>query len=283
MDDQPVYCLGDLHGAWPLLKQWIKQYNIENCIMIICGDIGMGFEKDELTESKLLAFNKFLRLRGITLFGLRGNHDDPAYFNREIKDPEKVEKYFYSNLKLVPDYTILNVSQKNLLMIGGAVSIDRVYRKENYKNRISTLLTAYPSFTEEDAKDFLPPSYWEDELPFVNPDIIHSIKKDGILISHVLTHTCPSFAFPTHKNGIKGWIEKDENLKNDLDYERSVMDNIYSLLLDDANPIEEWVYGHFHKHHQEDHNGIRFTTLANTDSKFDPYEITRADASEFKL
>lgn len=282
-ENQPVYCIGDLHGAWNLLKQFIEEKDIENCIIIICGDIGIGFEHNEVTSKKLEVLNKFLKLRDITLIGFRGNHDNPFLFNRKIEDVDKNELFWYSNLKLVPDYTVIQVNGKNLLLIGGATSIDRLMRMESYHERILKLRQAYPILTEDAAKEIIVPSYWDNEIPFVKEDIIEKLREDGILITHVITHTCPSFAYPRHKNNIKIWLENDDLLEGDLNYERSVMDNIYSFLLDNFHPLEEWVYGHYHTHHQEDINGIRFTTLHNTDKKFDPYEITRLNIEEIKI
>lgn len=281
--DQPIYVLGDLHGAWERLEREIKSKDITDCVFVICGDIGIGFCHESVEKKKLEEINKFLMLRNLTVLALRGNHDDPNYFNREIKDPEKVQDFWYSNLKLVPDYTVLTINNKNILMIGGAISIDREKRKHEHKVRIKGFMDAYPVLTEEDAKEIVLPSYWLHEVPYVDKDVIAKIKEDGILITHVLTHTCPSFCYPRDKKGIEKWIEEDPFLEDDVNYERSVMDNIYDTLIDNAHPLEEWVYGHYHKHHQEDHNGIRFTTLLNTDWSFDPYEITRLDIDEIEL
>ena len=281
--DQPIYILGDLHGAWERLKSEIKSKDITDCVFVICGDIGIGFNHESVEKKKLEEINKFLMLRNITVLAFRGNHDDPKYFNRKIEDPEKIQDFWYPHLKLVPDYTVLSINGKNILMIGGAISIDREKRKHEYKIRLEGFMNAYPVLTEEDAKDIILPSYWEQEVPYLNKDIIAKIKDDGILITHLLTHTCPSFCYPKDKKGIETWLKEDPFLENDVNYERSVMDNLYDTMMEYAHPLEEWVYGHYHKHYQEDYNGIRFTTLLNTDWSFDTYEITRLDIDEIGL
>ena len=283
LKDQPIYALGDLHGAWSRLEQEIKSKAITDCAFIICGDIGMGFSHREVEKKKLESMNKFLRLHNLTVLGFRGNHDNPAIFNRDIEDVEKTQDFWYPNLKLVPDYTVVTVNGKNLLLIGGATSIDREERKKNYNERIKGFMQAYPFLDKESAKEIVLPSYWEGEFPYVDREALEKIKEDEILITNVLTHTCPSFCYPTHKRGIKNWLEIDPFLENDINYERSVMDNIYDILKGNAHPLEEWTYDHYHKHWQEDFNGIRYTTLLNTDHTFDPYEITRVDVDEIDL
>ena len=52
---------------------------------------------------------------------VRGNHDDPSYFNEE--------KVNYERFRCVPDYSVINVCGRNVLCVGGAVSIDRKYRR----------------------------------------------------------------------------------------------------------------------------------------------------------
>lgn len=284
LDEQPIYALGDLHGAWERLKNEIESKDITDCAFIICGDIGIGFNHEEVDKKKLEEINKFLKNRNLTLICLRGNHDKPSIFNRDIEDVTKTQDFWYSNLKLVPDYTVLSINGKNILMIGGATSIDREKRKHEYRIRVKGFMDAYPVLDEESAKEIVLPSYWEGEIPYVDREAIEKIKNDNILITHVLTHTCPSFATPKRgKLNLKSWFELDPFLENDLDYERSVMDNIYDVLLEYSHPLEEWVFGHFHTHWQQDMNGIRFTTLLHTDWTFDPYEITRLNIDEIEI
>jgi hypothetical protein len=64
---------------------------------------------------------------------IRGNHDDPYYFNNKV--------FSYSNVELLEDYTILTVGNDNILCVGGAISIDRLYRLETDSKRVSNTLT----------------------------------------------------------------------------------------------------------------------------------------------
>lgn len=71
----------------------------------------------------------------------------------------------------------------------------------------------------------------------------------------------PSFCFPTTKSGIEGWLEQDNTLSADLDYEGKVMDEIYEHLKVDNHPLSTWFYAHFHASKVEYISGIRFQLL----------------------
>jgi calcineurin-like phosphoesterase family protein len=60
--------------------------------------------------------NKFLHEKDIFMIAIRGNHDNPEYFKGDYK---------FTNLHLVPDYTVLKLEGQNFLFIGWSISIDR--------------------------------------------------------------------------------------------------------------------------------------------------------------
>ena len=67
---------------------------------------------------------------------MRGNHDNPDYFENRLID--------YPRMKTIPDYCVIQFSGNNILCIGGAVSIDREYRETQMglaKLKIERLLT----------------------------------------------------------------------------------------------------------------------------------------------
>ena len=85
--------------------------------------------------------NAVLRKINSVLYCIRGNHDDPSYFNDNI-----INK---SNVKLIKDYSIISVGDKNILCIGGAVSIDRKYRISNYQRRLDSYMLLMQSTLED--------------------------------------------------------------------------------------------------------------------------------------
>ena len=114
-----ILLLGDIHGNFEYVKYLIKNHQISDCTIIQVGDFGVGFTHESNQIEVLMHLNKFLKLKNITMYALRGNHDDPKYF---------LGNHMYSNLKLVEDYFTLEIDGHKILLIGGAISIDRNQR-----------------------------------------------------------------------------------------------------------------------------------------------------------
>ena len=118
---KPIYIVGDIHGKWDQLFLKIKASGIRNFTLIGVGDLGVGFLDADKQARQFDYVNSFFGGKGIDFIGIRGNHDDPSYYDGSID---------YSNFKLLPDYTSLTLNDKEFLFVGGAVSIDRKIRKE---------------------------------------------------------------------------------------------------------------------------------------------------------
>lgn len=221
-----IFVCGDVHGKFRDLGYLIKErYRIKDSVICAAGDIGMGFHKpgyynDEFTRlnAKLVANNNFL-------FFVRGNHDDPSWFELSHDMNSK-----FSNIMLVPDYYVLETGGGNILCIGGAISIDRTHR-------------------------VLGSTYWHDEPCVYNEEALDNLEKK---IDIVITHTAPEFVAPFTKDGIKTWFKYDENLEFDCTKERKIMSNIYDRLLGNGHNIKFWVYGHFHMSYSMPINSTMF-------------------------
>jgi predicted phosphodiesterase len=236
-----VIC-GDIHGEFSTLVYNVKRLGIENSMIIVAGDCGIGFEKEthysQMYGSKL---RKSLDKSNNMLLLLRGNHDDPAFFNGDRID--------YARMKCIPDYSVVKVADKNVLCVGGATSIDRKHRLEAMW--IEEVYRRRP----------VRPTYWENEAPVFSESALTEIKASGIEIDCVVTHTCPSFCYPQSKRGIEGWLAEDDTLAADLDNERAVMDRLHERLLADRHPVRDWLYAHFHDSRTEFTSDIRFSLL----------------------
>jgi metallophosphoesterase superfamily enzyme len=95
--------IGDIHGNFNGLITKLTQRRIRNENLIQVGDFGLGFrrEKDDLLFMDKL--NESLIKKGNRLFVIRGNHDNPKFFDGAIQ---------MSNLQLLPDYSVLNLEGK---------------------------------------------------------------------------------------------------------------------------------------------------------------------------
>lgn len=186
---KPLIFLGDHHGDWREIFYLIDKYEIKNSYIFSVGDLGIGFQYKEEFEHKLSNhLDEQFRERNINFFGIRGNHDNPAFFNEK--------RIILNNFELIKDYSVFEYKDRSIQLIGGAVSIDRTGRKVGV-------------------------SHWEDEGVVFNRD---ACQKVDILV----THTAPSYCFPQQFNEIVyGWAREDAYLLEDLTDERAVMDEIF--------------------------------------------------------
>jgi len=223
---------GDIHGEFETIVYKLNNYT--ETVLIVCGDIGMGFHRGNYYITLFKKLNLKLSKTGNHLVMFRGNHDDPEYFNGTFAK--------YKHIHLIPDYTVVEVAGiANVLCIGGAASIDRTYRiseELRSKNKL----------------------YWGDaELPFYDPkklDEINSKYADNLQI--IATHSCPTFAYPNTKQGIIYWLLLDKDLDETLDHERNTIDQIFNNLYEHQSYITDWYYGHFHEHKIQRHYDINF-------------------------
>ncbi|MCD8208435.1 MAG: metallophosphoesterase [Bacteroidales bacterium] len=244
------YFVGDLHGDFGTLKYYVKTHDIRDCCIVIAGDIGMGFEKPGYYDSKFKELDKAFVERNVYVFALRGNHDNPAYFDGVYENKSKT-------FTLIPDYTVLTVVMPeetvNVLCIGGATSIDRTMRAVWNAD----CEARYRSF-----KGILSPrTWWTNEAMVYDEEKLKEIC-DNYPISVVCTHTAPSCAPPFSKEGIYGWSLRDSNLCDDCENERNTCDNVLNYLREHNKGIlTDWIYGHFHEHDFVSVDGIAFRML----------------------
>jgi hypothetical protein len=235
-----LYICGDIHGEFKTLVYEIKRKEIVNSIILVAGDCGIGFEKSGYYEQLYPRLGKTLTKNNCILLLMRGNHDDPKYFQQQLID--------FPRMKTIPDYTVIQFKNHNILCVGGAISVDRherfnVMRSAKLKNR--TIATCY----------------WEDEMAVFDESSLDKLKSNNIFIDTVVTHTAPSFCHPINKRGIEHWALLDEKLSNDIIQERATIDKIQEQLFADSHPVSNWFYGHFHNSNVEYISGVRYRLL----------------------
>ncbi len=187
---KPVYVLGDVHGKWEELFSIINANKISGCYLICVGDLGVGFKDNYSKEIRCLEIaNEFFSKREIQFLSIRGNHDNPTFFNDEIQE--------FSHLRLIPDYHVEFINEEKFLFVGGAISIDR-------RLRVPTI------------------SYWDDETFILKPDFI-------VECAVLVTHSAPIWIGPIDKSGILSWCDRDEYLWRDCIKERDNHTELYKL------------------------------------------------------
>ena len=233
--------IGDTHGNNKHIKMLIKDRNYRDTDLIHVGDFGVGFNGMGQELKNLNALNDFMKERNLTLHVIRGNHDNPHYFDGT---------YLNTNLKLHPDYTVLNIEDKNILLVGGAVSIDRVMRRDYNIMEVTRDMHSENRY------------HWEGEKFILDKEKLESMR--GINI--VVTHTAPHYAKPFDVKGkwpyiVTQFMGEDPTLGDDLVAERTLLDEMYNIL-DKNNYIEDWFYGHFHRNELTNHGHTLFHMLA---------------------
>lgn len=247
-----LYVVGDIHGNFNLIKNKIRETKITDAVIIVAGDCGFGFEKEQYYINEYNRIKTVLINQNVHIVFVRGNHDNKLFFTNEIIN--------YPNFTAIPDYSILTITtenndQKNILCIGGAISIDRLHRIENDRNKKNK-------------------TYWDDEKPVFSPEILDEIKNDKILIDVVVTHTSPNFAPLVDKIGIESWGKYDKELYNDIDEERLIITEIYNHLIKHNNPVKVWCYGHFHQNMiSYSHENVKFVMLNCVNPRYNQWDI----------
>lgn len=235
--DNVIVC-GDIHGDFETLVYDIDRRQITDATVIVAGDCGFGFchigYYDNLYKRKL---HKKLAKANVLLLMVRGNHDDPIYFEKELID--------YPYMKTLPDYTIVHTAGHNILCIGGAVSQDRNFR-------ISMM-----SIQEKGKM----PLWWTDE-PFVfKLEELQVLEDESVRIDAVITHPAPSFCPPHTKGDFEYFCANDKNLAEDVRREREGLNKVYEWLSKYGHPLRYWYYGHYHQSATYEHNGTFFHLL----------------------
>lgn len=225
---------GDIHGEFnQLVYKLCVQYHMRDTVLIVAGDCGFGFEKNGSYENMVNRNNKRMAESNNWIVFVRGNHDNPAYFDGCC--------FKYQRFVAVPDYAIIQACSHTLLCVGGAISIDRQYRIEEWKNRRLKLITS-----DSSADVFSKDVYWPDEAPFFDEKKMDAICSK-YAIDMVISHTAPSFCELFTKENLSHWTKSDASLLADVDSERATMDELYKRLMKDNHPVTHWYYGHFHQ------------------------------------
>ena len=231
-----------VHGAFTeLVFRCCVRYSMTDTLIIVAGDCGFGFERPGYYEDVYKKCSKRLSKSNNWIAFVRGNHDNPAYFNQQ---PIKHRRWM-----TLADYSVVKACGHTLLCVGGATSIDRMWR-----------MTLRQFHLQQPTEPLVPNVYWLDEAPFYDESKLDVIT-ELYPIDTVVTHTSPSFCELVSHQGIRNWAIRDESLMDDVKAERNVMDQLHSYLKAKKHPLRYWYYGHFHQSWHEEIDGVRFHLL----------------------
>ena len=236
-----VIC-GDIHGDFiQLAYKCCIQYGMTDTLIIVAGDCGFGFYRQGYYEKVYEKCRKRLAEANNWIVFVRGNHDNPAYFKEGCVK--------YKRWMTTPDYSVIKVCGHSILCVGGATSVDRMYR--------ITDMHWHPVNSDEPMS---PNVYWPDERPVFDEIQLEAIDK-LFRIDTVVTHTAPSFCEMKSHQGLHDWAIRDEDLLDDVKNERRVMNQLHEFLIARKHPLHNWFYGHFHQSWHQEIDGVQYNML----------------------
>lgn len=223
-----IILIGDIHADFQELTSKLQARKISNANLIQVGDFGVGFKNPQQEQAELNELNNFLVKENNLLYVIRGNHDNPAYFTGWSH---------FSNITYLADYSVLTLDGKNILFVGGAISVDRTTRTAGV-------------------------NYWTDEKFSFNAKKL-AIALEGVSqLDLVVTHTAPKAFWPfTIDYFVKHYARIDASLLDELSRERNDLNSlILSLTIRNCKP-KNWYYGHFHTYEEGEAREIKYRAL----------------------
>ena len=210
-----IYITGDKHGDYEEIFSFcLKNKTKPTDIMIVLGDSGINYylnDKDYILKNSLKQIP-------ITFFLIHGNHEErpeniKTYKTKKFHNGLVYYEKDYPNLLFAKDSEIYNFNNKEVLVIGGAYSVDKQFR----------LLYGYNWYSSEQPSQE------------IKDKTLEVLKKNNNKIDIILSHTCPYKYIPR------------EVFLSGVD--QSKVDNSTEYFLDiieDNTNYDSWYCGHFH-------------------------------------
>jgi hypothetical protein len=211
-----LIAIGDIHGKFTELKIGIRnilnETHTQNVSIdfVQLGDFGMGFGDPKIAYNELSDLDTDLCLRNSHLWIIRGNHDNPAFWSNT--------GYRFENIHFVKDDTILTLNEKQCYFAGGAISIDRIVRKQGV-------------------------NYWDSEH-YTNPGELINANVD-IIFTHDVYQEISNFKIHT-SDIVARWLEKDSRLYQDMLAQQYELKKLYENVSAHNKNIK-WYHGHYHE------------------------------------
>lgn len=230
--------IGDIHHK---LNDVVKKMsNYSDTLFISTGDCNIGVKPFETDTDMFENIEYSLSFHNNIFLIIRGNHDNPKYFKKNSSMCSFLENNA-PHIILVPDYSVIKMTNYNILCIGGARSIDRVFNVKNLD--------------------------WFQNENIQKPDDNFFNQNDNIDI--IVSHSAPLFAQPLEFSDelkfynsfiVNSYALYDKTMKNDIYKERLLLKGIYEKL-NNTHHIQYLIYGHYHKHIESQYNKTKCISL----------------------
>lgn len=260
-----VAVCGDIHGKFDeLVYRMVTMYRMTDTVVIVAGDCGFGFHKRGYYDRVYERVARKLEDANCWVVFVRGNHDNPAYFDDET--------VCHKRWCAVSDYSSVVVNGRTILCVGGATSVDRCNR-EDYKpvfhlgkNEGPRIITGIDYLKEKWGLE--PADWWPMETPYFDESALEHFARLGRSISAVVSHIPPSFCEDvTPPTWLSYLVENDPTLLADMQRDRETMDCLLQRLHRDCHHVRYWYYGHYHRSWHDILGGTDFTMLRELEIK----------------
>ena len=226
-DDSLLIFCGDIHGElkkliWLIINK-VVQPDIKEIAVVVAGDFGVGFGKPRAIEILYNSIKKKLEKYNISIYVVRGNHDNPEYFD---------SKHDFPRLKFLKDHKPIEILGKVIYPIGGANSTDKDWRID--KN------------IEAEEYGSSKRWWWEGEV------IEKKYKDLPNIVDIIVSHEAPLSFEPVIVREVE-----DENLWKDIIDSRRYLDHV--LLNVRCN---WWIHGHYHKSSSGSYKDVKYRGLS---------------------
>lgn len=228
-----VYFIGDIHGEFGVVRNIIKTH--KSGIYIFCGDIGMGFHARGYYTQAFNRIQKVASDRGSHVVFVRGNHDDPSYFdgdNRSFCDG-------MDRVNMAASWDIVLTDRGNVLCIGGANSVDKIRRREGIE-------------------------WWSGETIIEkDPDSIYQFIGDTP-INAICSHTAPGLVDGIEDDTVLRYYDMmTPGLIDRCNGERRYLNDVLITMLgeDVKGDVTDWFHGHFHRTYTCSRMGVKIHSL----------------------
>ena len=125
-----IYLTGDTHGDFERIKDFSERFHTKKTdIMIILGDAGINFSGFLYDQAK----KEYLQSLPITVLAVHGNHEMrpasiPDYLQKEWRGGTVYFEEAHPDILFAKDGEVYQLNGKRVMAIGGAYSVDKMYR-----------------------------------------------------------------------------------------------------------------------------------------------------------
>lgn len=231
---------GDTHRVFSRFDYLPPELNAPDTAVIVLGDGGLNYFLDERDND----FKKnFVKKYKMTWYFLHGNHEErpeniPGMIRTYDNNVKGTVWYQpeYPSIKYFTEWNIYNINGRTVGVIGGAYSIDKMYRLENRYGKAGAKYYAALAAAGEE----IPWTGWFASEQLTPQERQQCMKEfAGKSFDFILSHTAPLKYEPTHLflHGIDQ-TKVDKTMENFLN---EIEENI---------KYKAWLFGHYHADEQ---------------------------------